>query len=115
MLGDVSFVSQWWAVVLLVSFVLFVLPAGLLFDQLVRYHYLHHRERWEADGHPRGIFWSAPDALRSEEDFLCYGWFWQTPLWIANNGECRRKLRIFRSLIMCEIVVAIGVAATLSI
>ncbi len=65
MTGIVSLQSHWW-IVLLLSFVLFVLPAGYFFDQLVRYQYVHHRGRWEADGRPRCVFWSAPEAVRSE-------------------------------------------------
>jgi hypothetical protein len=114
MISAVSLHSHWWIVVLL-SFVLFVLPAGYFFDQLVRYQYMHHRARWEADGRPRGVFWSAPEAVRSEEDFLCYSWFWQTPDWIANDRDCLRKLYIFRALVMAEILVCISLAATLII
>ena len=113
MIGAVSFHSHWWVFVLLLSFLLFVLPAGYFFDQLVRYQYRHHRDRWEVDGRPRGVFWKAPEALRSEEDFLSYGWFWQTPDWIVHNRDCLRKLYIFRLLVVCEILVSISVAAAL--
>jgi hypothetical protein len=115
MTGAVNFQSHWWVFVLLLSLLLFVLPAGYFFDQLVRHQYVHHRDRWEADGRPRGVFWTVPEALRSEEDFLCYSWFWQTPDWIAQSSDCLRNLYIFRALVTCEILVCLSVAAALII
>ena len=28
-----------------------------VFDRLIRWEYEHHREQWERDGKPVGIFW----------------------------------------------------------
>jgi len=63
-----------------------------VFDRLVSWEREHHREQWERDGKPVGIFWGdrrarfwSGDRANKRLQIL---WLFRTPDWIAANRRC---------------------------
>ena len=77
-----------------------VLPGLLygswLFDKLVRYEYEHHREQWERDGRPIGIYWRPSEPAifltRAGKNWWRLAWLFHTPAWVRTSSQCRSWL-----------------------
>jgi hypothetical protein len=73
---------------------------------LLRREYTQHRETWESDGKPRGVFW-IPDECKIGTWYITYAsghagqlvrWRWlvKMPNWISEDPEARRLLVLHR-------------------
>lgn len=98
-----------------VFFAAFAIPAfwqAGVFEELVKYEYEHHREQWEKDGKPYGMFWIPEESKaatvvgmpvvrmesRRAQTRLNWAWMAQTPAWAVANPEIEGRFRLFRTL-----------------
>lgn len=85
----------------------------VLFDRLVRAEYTEHRKAWEADGRPRGFFWTAPECtgLRSRwaAQRLSLLWLFSAPTWAVTAH--RGLLTRFRTCVLAWNVSCLGLLA----
>jgi hypothetical protein len=110
-----------------------ILPAALVvlfpvlfvgfraFDELLAVEHARHREEWDADGRPRGVFWRPgrarlPGSLARDKLFV--KWIFVTPPWAEGDEHARRPLARYR---LCVLVwnagslLAIGVYLRLAL
>jgi hypothetical protein len=92
--------------------VLFVFVVGMslllysfrMFDRIVRAEYEVNRAAWEADGKPRGFFWSAPECTFFRSDWarnrLSFVWLFKTPAWAVDSVDCQTWLTRFRACVL---------------
>jgi hypothetical protein len=89
-----------------------LLYAFAMFDHLVRAEYEQERQAWEADGRPRGFFWSAPECTWARSAWarsrLSFVWLFETPPWAATSAACRGQLRRLRICVLVWNVTVLG-------
>jgi len=74
----------------------------ILFDRLVEAEYEMHREFWEADGKPSGMFWRhqrcewlTSDIARAR---VGWRWFFHKPPWVAASPQAARRYGRWRKV-----------------
>jgi len=99
----------WVAIVVLYFPVL--IGSLLLFDQIVRTEYFHHRSAWEADGQPHGFFWVPRESTFARGLLVRFGsslaqrltwrsWLFSTPRWIEHDRHALHLLYWWRALVI---------------
>src|SRR5258708_38132063 len=80
-----------------------LLPSFFTFARLVRREHDVHRESWEADGRPHGLFWRPRSSgfwssIRSgfATNSCMLIWVLRTPTWVRRDDEALRLLRRLR-------------------
>ena len=97
-----------------------------MFDVIVRAEYANHRDLWENDGKPRGIFWIPREvrtlgglgvSFRSSiaRERCQYRWLFNTPQWIQDDEAVFVALRRFRICIATWNIVGLCIFAPLVI
>ncbi|HEY5837529.1 MAG TPA: hypothetical protein VIT19_00750 [Pyrinomonadaceae bacterium] len=82
----------------------------LLFDQIVKQEYHHHRKDWLADGQPHGFFWVPHESTFARGWLIRIGsWaafrrlsrilLFATPQWLKQDRKARKLLFAWRTLI----------------
>lgn len=86
------------------------LMAFFAFDKLVRIEYESHRNDWERDGRPHGIFW-VPEEARTLGGWLvswsssiasrrcAFVWLFSTPKWALRDKSAKRNFFWWRLLV----------------
>ncbi len=99
----------------------FLIASFVAFTSLVKWEYANHRQEWEADGRPGGIFWMPPVSgfwatLRSgfARNVVSLKWLFITPPWARADARAKkllRRLRICVAVWNCGLVAAFTAAA----
>jgi hypothetical protein len=91
-------------IIALLPFIAVLVRAFMLFDELIRAEYEHHRSAWEADRRPSGFFWRAPQRVflvsQLARQRLAYSLLFRTPPWIAGSPALVALLRRFRIAVL---------------
>jgi hypothetical protein len=83
-----------------------VFAAFIVFDLLVSLEYSSHRKSWEADGKPRGYFWSPSEigyfnfssGIATQRCSLV--WLFSTPEWMRQDVKAKRLIFLMRILVV---------------
>ena|ERR1043165_4520406 len=79
-----------------------ILYSSWLFDRLARYEYEHHREQWERDGRPIGVYWRPSETTifrsRAGKNWWRLAWLFHTPRWARSSSQCRAWLLQIRCI-----------------
>src|SRR5262245_2919421 len=83
-------------------------------DLMIASAHYHHRDGWDRDGMPRGMYWRPPDVAVSggweARSGVVWKWLFRTPAWAAEgNQNFRILLRIHRGVMLALLAVAITV------
>ena len=98
-------------------FVIVFLVAALIYsffllESLIKAEHDLDKVAWEADGKPRGFFWSSPECtwLGSSLAFkrVSFAWLFKTPAWAAKSVSCCAQLKHLRIAVL---IWNIGIAA----
>src|SRR5258708_3773029 len=95
-----------------ISFIMSLKPSAAFFtfDRLVQIEYKSHRQDWESDNRPNGVFWVPEENRVLSGRLVRWGssvasrrcaliWLFSTPKWTLRDSSARRGLFWWRLLV----------------
>jgi hypothetical protein len=99
----------------LVAYISILTHAVWSATEIVRWEYEHHRDEWQRDGYPAGLFWRAKECTVWSSNVaiwrLLFVWVFKTPEWASGSPEC---LRWFHRLRLAALVWILGLGCVMT-
>jgi hypothetical protein len=99
----------------LIIWAAWVFWSSRFYDRILEAQYSDHRDAWEHDGKPRGLFWTPPEEGLIERGFssrvksgLAQGrWCWKIPDWAIDDTNAQSLIRKYRRVVLFNVLVGL--------
>jgi hypothetical protein len=95
-------------IVLLITFLIFLVLAFTTFDKLVKIQYRNFNGYWHQDGKPCGFFWYPKETSFfkgfNERNRLSINWLLKTPAWVKESPNALSAIQAYRIWIILSVL-----------